>query len=210
MSELYNCSHPNLYIAIYIINKNTHTYTYLEYFDSQGTPELFLNFGFVESIPQRWLFDFARVKFELEWKDGDESKGEVVVNFLVPFSEKGKRLLQEELIRLKYSFETKHRNKGHKDYEGMTQYEWDMLWQYYDALVDAMTYAVESNVPLSDEVWNMGYDWWIQDGTLKETDGGEHEVYRTKRQDGTLEESSDTDQYAHRTKSYITVSGEEL
>ena len=164
----------------------------------------------MESIPQRWLFDFARVKFEIEWKDGDESKGEVVVNFLVPFSEKGKNLLQEELIRLKNSFAAKHRNKGHKDYEGMTQYEWDMLWQYYDALVGAMTYAVESNVQLSDEVWNMGNDWWVQDGTMKETDGEEHYVLRTKRQDGSLEETNDTEPYVYRTKSFITVSGEEL
>jgi len=44
-----------------------------------GTPEMWLQYGFVESFPQRWLFDFARIKFELEWKDGDESSGEVVM-----------------------------------------------------------------------------------------------------------------------------------
>lgn len=46
-----------------------------QYYDWFGTPEMFLHFGFVESYPQRWLFDFARVKFDLDWKDGDEGTG---------------------------------------------------------------------------------------------------------------------------------------
>ena len=46
-----------------------------EYYDYFGTPEMFLHFGFVESYPQRWLFDFARVKFDLDWKNGDEGTG---------------------------------------------------------------------------------------------------------------------------------------
>lgn len=46
-----------------------------EYYDWFGTPEMFLYFGFVEGYPQRWLFDFARVKFNLDWKDGDEGTG---------------------------------------------------------------------------------------------------------------------------------------
>ena len=46
------------------------------YYDWFGTPEIFLHFGFVEGYPQRWLFDFARVKFDLDWKDGDEGTGE--------------------------------------------------------------------------------------------------------------------------------------
>ncbi len=45
------------------------------YYDWFGTPEMFLHFGFVEGYPQRWLFDFARVKFDLDWKDGDEGTG---------------------------------------------------------------------------------------------------------------------------------------
>jgi hypothetical protein len=60
-----------------------------------GTPEMFLCFGFVEEMPQRWLFDFARVKFVLDWGGGNESKGETKVNFLVPRSVKGMALLIE-------------------------------------------------------------------------------------------------------------------
>ena len=93
-----------------------------DYHDHMGTPEIFLHFGFVEPMPQRWLFDFARVKFDLNWKDGDETSEEVVVNFLVPLSEKGKHLLQEELTRLK-SFAAMHRNTSYEEYENMTKYE---------------------------------------------------------------------------------------
>ena len=148
--------------------------------DWYGTPEMWLEYGFVESIPQRWLFDFARVKFELEWKDGDESKEEMVVNFLVPMSSKGKRLLQEELTRLD-NFATLHRHKSHEEYGDMTRFEWESLWQYYDALHNALTLATtQSNGSLSDEVWKLSHDWWVKDGTLKEEDSEEHYVLRTK------------------------------
>jgi len=151
-----------------------------------GTPEMWLQYGFVESIPQRWLFDFARVKFELEWKHGDESTEEVVVNFLVPMSSKGKRLLQEELTRLD-TFADTHRHKSYEEYGDMSLFEWESLWQYYDALHNALTLATtQSNEEsLSDEVWTHGHDWWIQDGTLKEDDIEDHYeghyVLRTKR-----------------------------
>ena len=149
--------------------------------DWYGTPEMWLEYGFIESIPQRWLFDFARVKFELEWKDGDESTGEVVVNFLVPMSSKGKALLQEELVRLD-NFASVHRHKSYEEYGDMSRFEWESLWQYYDALHNALTLATtQSDVSLSDEVWKLGHDWWVKDGTLKEEDSEEHYVLRTKR-----------------------------
>ena len=149
--------------------------------DWYGTPEMWLEYGFIESIPQRWLFDFARAKFELEWKDGDESTGEVVVNFLVPMSSKGKLLLQEELTRLDI-FAAMHREKSHEQYGDMSRFEWESLWQYYDVLHNAMTLATtqSDDVSLSDEVWELGHDWWVQDGTLKEEDSEEHYVLRTK------------------------------
>ncbi|KAL7527761.1 hypothetical protein ACHAXR_006033, partial [Thalassiosira sp. AJA248-18] len=146
-----------------------------EIVDWVGTPEMFMNYGFVEPKPQRWLFDFARVKFDLDWKDGDESTGEVVVDFLVPPSEKGIRLLQEELTRME-SFSILHRNKSYEDYEGMSKYEWESLWQYYDALHEALSYATHSNEPLVDDVWELNDNWWVQDGTLTAADDEEHYV----------------------------------
>ena len=59
-----------------LYNSYNHCTICQQYYDWFGTPEMFLHFGFVEGYPQRWLFDFARVKFDLDWKDGDEGTGE--------------------------------------------------------------------------------------------------------------------------------------
>ena len=138
-----------------------------------------MQFGFVEPMPQRWLFDFARVKLDLDWKDADEATGKVVVNFLVPPSEKGMRLLQEELSRLK-SFSTMYRNKSYEDYEGVSKYEWESLWQYYDALHDALSNALQTDATLSDNVWDLDDNWWVKDGTIVAADIGEHSVFPTR------------------------------
>ena len=67
----------------------------------------------------------------------------------------------------------------------MSRFEWESLWLYYDALHNALTLATtQSDVSFSDEVWKLGHDWWIQDGTLKAEDSEEHYeghyVLRTK------------------------------
>jgi hypothetical protein len=150
-----------------------------EYVDWFGTPEMFLHFGFVEPLPQRWLFDFARVKFDLDYKDGDESSGEVIVRFLVPPSEKGIALLQEELTRLE-SFSSIHKNMNYES-AGISSSEWQSLWQYFNALHDALSHAVQhsTHVQLTEDVWKLDDDWWVQDGTLSAADMDEHFVYPT-------------------------------
>jgi len=167
-----------------LLNTYNHCSICGERLDWFGTPEMWLEYGFIESLPQRWLFDFARVKFELEWKDGDESTDEVVVNFLVPMSSKGRLLLQEELTRLD-TFATEHREKTHEEYGDMSRFEWESLWQYYDALHNALTLATtQSDLSLSDEVWKLDHDWWVKDGTLKEEDSEEHYVLRKVSESG--------------------------
>lgn len=165
-----------------LYNSYNHCNICYEYFDWVGTPEMFLNYGFVESYPQRWLFDFARIKFDLDWDMGTESTGIVELKFLVPPSEKGLMLLTEELKRLEV-FGAKNRNKSAEYFEkGMTTSEWDSFWQYFDALDNAMSHAVLTAETLSDEVWELSDDWWVQDGTLKASDDGEHHVLPTESQ----------------------------
>jgi len=151
-----------------------------EAFDWHGTPEMFAQFGFVEALPQRWLFDFARVKFDLDWKGGDETSGEIVVNFLVPPSKKGMVLLQGELDRLK-TFSTIHRSNTYNDYDGMSKYEWEKLWEYYNALYAALSNAIGQGnaAALSDEVWKLGDNWWVKDGELEASQSDEHWVRPT-------------------------------
>jgi hypothetical protein len=146
--------------------------------DHHGTPEIFINFGFVEVMPQRWLFDFARVKFDLDWRDADESTGDLVVSFLVPPSARGIALLQEELVRLS-SFGTK-RDLDPKD-AGIPESEWQSLWQYYHALKTALECAVEQSRDgnMTDEVWKLDENWWVKDGRITAEDDEEHWVYPT-------------------------------
>jgi hypothetical protein len=163
-----------------LYNSYNHCKICSDYLDWFGTPEMFAHFGFVEPLPQRWLFDFARVKFDLDYKDGnDAATGEIVVNFLVPPSEKGIALLQEELTRLE-SFSSMHQNM---DYEsaGISSNEWQSLWQYYNALHDALSYAVEQSKheTLTEDVWKLDDNWWVQDGTLSAADVDEHLVQPT-------------------------------
>lgn len=129
--------------------------------DHHGTPEIFISFGFVEVMPQRWLFDFARVKFDLDWKDADESTGDV------PPSAGGIALLQEELARPKDA--------------GIPESEWQSLWQYYHALKTALECAVEQSRDgnMTDEVWKLDENWWVKDGRITAEDDEEHWVYPT-------------------------------
>ena len=146
--------------------------------DWHGTPEMFLGYGFVESMPQRWLFDFARVKFDLDWKDGSELSGEIVVKFLVPPSTKGMALLKEEITRLAF-FATKYKNMSNDDL-GIPSSEWSSLWQYYDALYNALSLAIEESTHFieNDDVWDLDDNWWVQDGDAY-ADDESHEVYPT-------------------------------
>jgi len=135
-------------------------------FDWFGAPEMFLNFGIVsDDMPQMFLFDFARVKFELD----HGADGEVEVQFLVPPSERGIGLLEGQLRRLT-DFAAEKR--GRDDRGGISEYEWDMIWRYHATLQGAISLAVDASggEELTDEVWSMDDDWWVQLGNIKMAD----------------------------------------
>ena len=141
-------------------------------YDWFGTPEMFKSYGFVEEYPQRWLFDLCRMKFDLI---NDTETGNEVVNFLVQPSKKGIDMLQLELGRLD-QFSKQYRSKDNVD---VPDNEWKLLWKYYDALHNAISRAVKTDVSLSEEVWKMPHDWWVKDGTMKERDLDDHYVRRS-------------------------------
>ena len=129
------------------------------WYDWFGTPEMFLSFGFVESFPQRWLFDKARIKFDLDWIDeGDENAGHYNVTFLVPPSKDGMDLLRSELAYLDLFEETVLKNNYN---EGIPESEMRSVREYYNALHLAIQLALDSSATaLVDDVWEMGYGWW--------------------------------------------------
>ncbi len=102
--------------------------------------------------------------------------GEVVVDFLVPPSKKGMDLLKTELDRLEKFGQKREQSSGE-----VPEYEHKSLWEYYDALSGALRYALESNATLVDDVWSMGDDWWVKDGTLEAEDVNEHCVRPWKK-----------------------------
>ena len=103
------------------------------------------------------------------------------MNFLVPPSEKGMKLLKDELDRLDKFGRQREQTFSEGD---VPENEMNSLWEYYDALHDALRYALESNVTLVDDVWLLMDDnWWVKDGTLKAEDLGEHTVRPSKLHD---------------------------
>ena len=105
--------------------------------------------------------------------------GEVVVNFLVPPSKKGMKLLKNELGRLdKFGKQLEQLSKG-----DVPEYELTSLLEYYDALRSALHYTLESNVTIVDDVWSMDDGWWVKDGPLKAENVDEHCVRPSKLHD---------------------------
>jgi hypothetical protein len=62
--------------------------------------------------------------------------------------------------------------------------------QYYDAIHAALTYITKSTeqFQLVDDVWALGDDWWVQEGTTKEEED-EHWVRRTPGNEVCLSEN---------------------
>jgi hypothetical protein len=129
--------------------------------DWLGTPEVLRLYGFVELMPQRWLFHYVRVKFDLDWKDEDESSGELEVKFLVPPSKRGMAFFRNELKRLQ---DFAKRKKVDEADTLVPKSEWAIIWQYHNALTVAMTHALDSAVEVTDEVWKRGRYWWVEEG----------------------------------------------
>lgn len=138
--------------------------------DWLGTPEMLKQYGFVELMPQRWLFHYVRVKFDLDWKDGDESSGELEVKFLVPPSERGMAFFRKELKRLQ---DFAQRKKVDAVETLVPKSEWATIWQYHNALTVAMTHALKSAVEVTDEVWKRGRYWWVEEGEEPPEDADE-------------------------------------
>ena len=145
-----------------------------EYQDWFATPDLFKSYGFIEQYPQRWLFDLCRIKFDL---DIDNESGVETVNFLVAPSKRGMEAMRKELERLD-AFSKQYRSKNDVD---IPDHEWKSLWEYYDALRNAIARALESDVPISDEVWEMPHNWWVTNGTMQESDQDSHFVRRSNQ-----------------------------
>jgi spermidine synthase len=115
--------------------------------DGYGTPEIFRDYGFVEDFPQRWDLRDLDVMFDL-LKD---ENGEVVIDWSngrmpkkVKDRNEAKRGLVKELKRL---YKVRRMIWEHEWKDGKPSIpidEWDSIWEYHQAIVNAISYALNS------------------------------------------------------------------
>ena len=136
--------------------------------DGYGTPEVFRDYGFVEEFPQRWHFEDLEIMFDLSesetndtveitWRHGDK-----------PTTDKDKvetkDLIIKEVRRL-----VKIRNQIWKtDYQNgkssIKTSEWNSLWDFHQAMVNALSYAYNDVVDHESEMLPVGKDTCTSDG----------------------------------------------
>ena len=103
-----------------------------------GTPEIFGRYGFVESMPQRYILRKLGIKFDLDEKE--DGSGGLEVKFLSNPSETDVLSLRSELDRL----QNFAKEKKVKEPFGIPKSEWDAAWHYHGTLVVALTTALDS------------------------------------------------------------------
>lgn len=126
--------------------------------DEYGTPEVFEQYGFVESLPQRWYVHQVRLKFDLV--ESDDGKGEPQVKFIVPPSIWGVKFMEEEARRLEQF------SKNYRDDKSLAAsippLELEIIWQYHDAVLTAFNAAILAAEGKIDEiVWLCDCDWYL-------------------------------------------------
>ena len=117
-----------------------------------GTPEIFRDYGFVEPYPQRWIFESRQFAFELREKEGGE--GEVEVIFL---GEDTDALQAQTVAYLLHEVDRLAKlRKLEEDNAEVSREELEQIWQYGDALRDALQRAarasIEANPSLLEEI----------------------------------------------------------
>jgi spermidine synthase/S-adenosylmethionine/arginine decarboxylase-like enzyme len=112
--------------------------------DSYGTGEIFRDYGFVEEFPQRWDLDDLGVMFDLfktddgsiivSWDEGNRPKNEKEMAF-------ARRALSKELKRLYKVRKFFWENEWNDGNPGIPVSEWDSIWEYHQAVIDAISHA---------------------------------------------------------------------
>lgn len=135
--------------------------------DGYGTPEMFRDYGFVEDFPQRWLFEQQEFQFDLSesgtgemhvtWKkddkpDTDEEKTAT------------KQLIMKELQRLVKKRNQIWKAEFHDGKSSIKESEWNSLWEFHQAMVNALTYAFNDIVEDDSELLPVGKDTCTSDG----------------------------------------------
>jgi SET domain len=137
----------------------------------QVTPQLFEAYGFVESIPQRWVLPEMRMILDIvhpdedDGDDDDDDDHSVEVVYAVPPSIRGIHYLRQRLQELE-EFEEEYGERT-----DIPEIELEGIFSLHEAIVHAYSQAVYQSVGLaSEEIWlEDPTSWHIE--MLEEDDG---------------------------------------
>eukprot|EP00957_Ditylum_brightwellii_P211358 15366085-Ditylum_brightwellii.AAC.1 len=109
-----------------------------------GTPEILRDYGFVETFPQRWIFEDYDVAFEIDerYKQG-KATGEYVLKewILTKPDEDDIYMLLNRIEVLQDDMETLLSDRD----PAVPEREWDIIFEFANAMVFAVNFAVESS-----------------------------------------------------------------
>ena len=133
--------------------------------DGYGTPEIFRDYGFVESFPQRWNFEDQEFMIDLsESETGDISlswkkrpKGEEDI-------EETKQVIKSELRHLVKNRKMIWKLNYNDGKSTIKESEWNSIWEYNDAMVNALTYAFNDLTEDESEKLPISGDTCTSDG----------------------------------------------
>eukprot|EP00566_Odontella_aurita_P003749 CAMPEP_0113586544 /NCGR_PEP_ID=MMETSP0015_2-20120614/34356_1 /TAXON_ID=2838 /ORGANISM="Odontella" /LENGTH=1264 /DNA_ID=CAMNT_0000491993 /DNA_START=143 /DNA_END=3937 /DNA_ORIENTATION=- /assembly_acc=CAM_ASM_000160 len=124
--------------------------------DNYGTPEIFMDYGFVEMYPQRWIFKEQDFYFDLSEKKNES--GELTGDIELTWFKDGRpqsshrrrvsvRFFVHQIVRIEGLKQLEHakRKQVPEIQHAVPAYEWNTIWEYSDALVDAMKRAIGAN-----------------------------------------------------------------
>ena len=110
---------------------------------------MFRDYGFVEAVPQRWLlFDYG-FSFDLQEKVPGSVDGELEVAYIKGGRPKNKfkrewalGRFRRQIMRLKKLKKMEEMKRGAAPDAGISEYEWNTIWRYSDAVVNAMQHVI--------------------------------------------------------------------
>ena len=108
------------------------------------------DYGFVEMMPQRWHFFDYGFTFDLQEKIPGSADGDLEVWYIQRSESRFKREwslgeFRRQIMRLKKLKKMEEMKKGSASASsdtGISEYEWNTIWQYSDAIVNAMQHVI--------------------------------------------------------------------
>ena len=107
--------------------------------------EIFRDFGFIESFPQRWHY-MGKVQFDLVKNEDDGL--EVIWNPTLRFKDREQKQIgldwfRKQIRRLQRFKIHKYTGDSPADYYSIPQKEWELIWKFYENNINAMNAAVQ-------------------------------------------------------------------